>query len=74
MKKAILLLCVIIFSCNTKNDKKVNAYDFTTAFEKSNGLETATYKQTIQFYKNLAEVYPEIKIDSIGKTEDELNN
>ncbi len=45
------------------------AQDLQTVFEKSNGLETATYKQTISFYKNLANKYPEISIQEIGLTD-----
>lgn len=65
--KKILGLLLLIFSCNTSNEKSF--YDFETHFEKSNGAETATYKQTIAFYKALAENYSEISIDSIGETD-----
>ena len=43
--------------------------DFTTVFEKSNGLETATYQQTIQYYSDLASAYPEIQLKEIGETD-----
>jgi len=66
MKKIVILL-VLITSCNSK--KENTNFDFTTAFEKSNGTETATYQETITYYKNLAEVYPQISIDSIGETD-----
>jgi len=66
MKKIVILL-VLITSCNSK--KENTNFDFTTAFEKSNGTETATYQETITFYKNLAEAYPQISIDSIGETD-----
>ncbi|WP_298237952.1 M14 family metallopeptidase [uncultured Algibacter sp.] len=65
--KAILVILIVFVSCNPNNNKPY--YDFETHFEKSKGLETATYEQTIQFYENLAEVYPEIFIDSIGETD-----
>ncbi len=42
---------------------------FETQFERSDGLETATYREAITFYKNLAKAYPEISIDSIGETD-----
>nr|WP_321248336.1 M14 family metallopeptidase [uncultured Psychroserpens sp.] len=60
-----LLLC--FWSCSTKND--TNTYDFETQFEKSDGLETATYDETMSFYKNLADVFSEVKMDSIGETD-----
>ena len=64
--KKILVLLILIVSCKpaTKTD-----FDFETVFEKSKGLETATYNQTIQFYYNLATAFPSISIDSIGSTD-----
>ena len=64
--KKILVLLILIVSCKpaTKTD-----FDFETVFEKSKGLETATYNQTIQFYNNLATTFPSISIDSIGSTD-----
>lgn len=53
-------------SCQPKLKKD---FDFTTVFEKSKGLETATYQQTITYYNNLATTYPSISIDSIGITD-----
>ena len=50
----------------------VNAQNYETIFEKSNGFETATYEQTINFYKNLANRYPEISIQEIGLTDSGL--
>lgn len=65
MKKILILLLVIIsFSCETKTN-----FDFTTVFEKSNGLETATYDETIAYYRALSKEYASIAIDSIGKTD-----
>ena len=65
MKKILILLLVVFsFCCETKT-----AFDFTTVFEKSNGLETATYAETITYYKNLSQVYSIISIDSIGETD-----
>jgi hypothetical protein len=65
--KKIFILLILIVSCTSEKDKKT--YDFTTAFENSNGLETSTYQQTIQFYNNLVEAYPEISIQAIGETD-----
>ncbi len=64
MKKYLLILSLVI-SCQTKKEN----IDFTTVFEKSNGQETATYNETILFYKNLATYYPTIQIDSFGNTD-----
>ncbi|WP_066221063.1 M14 family metallopeptidase [Formosa haliotis] len=46
-----------------------NNTTFTTTFEKSKGLETATYAETIQYYENLAKAYPQISIQTIGETD-----
>ncbi|MBL7560064.1 M14 family metallopeptidase [Olleya sp. YSTF-M6] len=64
--KKILVLCLVFMSCQPKLKKD---FDFTTVFEKSKGLETATYQQTITYYNNLATTYPSISIDSIGITD-----
>ena len=48
MKKIFILLLLVILSCNSKKEKE---YNFTTVFEKSNGLETATNSHTITFPK-----------------------
>ncbi|QDO93847.1 hypothetical protein FNB79_07585 [Formosa sediminum] len=58
---------IIFLLLNTLHLQSQNK--FLTHFEKSNGLETATYAEVIQFYKNLAATYPEIQIQSIGKTD-----
>ena len=54
-------------SCNNSSEKPY--YDFETHFEISEGLETATYKQTITYYTELAKAYPEISIQDIGETD-----
>jgi len=67
MKKIIWLF--IIFSACTTDSKVIDNLDFKTRFETSSGLETATYDQTITFYKNLASSYKEISIKEMGKTD-----
>ncbi|WP_282032144.1 M14 family metallopeptidase [Winogradskyella eximia] len=73
MKKLVFLF-LIIFSCNhtteeKKSGQKKSVIDFTTVFEKSKGLETATYQETIKYYNDLADSYPEISIKEIGATD-----
>ncbi len=65
--KKIFAILVLLVSCNNSNEKIDD--NFETVFELSEGLETATYEQTIQFYTDLAETYTEISIDSIGETD-----
>jgi hypothetical protein len=66
MKKLALLL-LILMSCSAEKDR--STFNFTTAFETSNGMKTATYDETMSFYKHLAEHFEEISIDSIGQTD-----
>ncbi|WP_052466952.1 M14 family metallopeptidase [Psychroserpens damuponensis] len=61
------ILTVLTWSCSSNSNHHVP--DFTTQFEKSKGLETATYNETIAFYENLASAFSEVKIDSIGDTD-----
>jgi hypothetical protein len=67
MKYWIIILTLITISCS-KTSPKISE-NFTTKFEKSNGTETATYSETINFYKKLAKTYPQINIQEIGKTD-----
>jgi len=64
--KKILVLLILVVSCKSTTKKD---FDFETVFEKSQGLETATYQQTIKYYKDLALAYTSISIDSIGSTD-----
>ncbi|WP_299115156.1 M14 family metallopeptidase [uncultured Winogradskyella sp.] len=66
MKKLLFLLLIIV-SC--KENSNTSDFDFTTVFEKSEGLETATYQQTITYYTELANTYSEISIEAIGQTD-----
>jgi hypothetical protein len=63
--RLFLLLCVI--SCETKKERKIE--NIKTVFERSNGEETATYLQIIDFYIQLAKEFPEINIQIIGQTD-----
>jgi len=67
MKRCILFFVILIYSCNS--DKSQSAKNFTTIFESSQGTETATYEETIQFYYDLAKAYNEISIQEIGETD-----
>ena len=63
---------IIIFSCLTMAcdfDSNKNTTDFTTVFEKTAGLETATYPEVINFYKQLASDYPTIALNEMGATD-----
>lgn len=66
-----LLYCLIFFlvltSCETQ--KEDNTSEYITQFEKSEGKETATYTETIDFYIKLAKEFPQINIQTIGETD-----
>ncbi len=66
MKKLYLLL-FILSACTSEENKE--SYDFETRFEKSEGLETATYAEAIKFYEELAKFYPNVDIRTVGETD-----
>ena len=62
-----LVFLILILSCkDVTEDVEEN---FVTPFEKSKGLETATYQETIDFYMELAREFPQIHIQTIGETD-----
>ncbi|WP_179335886.1 M14 family metallopeptidase [Winogradskyella costae] len=72
--KKLLVLALLLVACNKKiekqdSEKKSVEIDFTTVFEKSDGFETATYTETINYYQDLADSYPEISVQEIGETD-----
>jgi len=64
--KKLALFCLILMSCS--KEKRV-IQNFITPFETSNGTETATYDQVINYYKDLDRVYDEIRVKAIGTTD-----
>jgi hypothetical protein len=62
-----LTIFFLLISCETTQEEKNTS--FKTVFEESEGKETATYIETIEFYRSLAKEYPEINIQSIGNTD-----
>ena len=65
--KKIIFLFLLITAC--KSEKSTPNYDFNTVFEKSEGTETATYLEVINYYSQLAETYPQISMEAIGETD-----
>lgn len=63
----MFLALVLLVSCENTTAKK--AASFETGFETSKGMETATYKEVIAFYLQLAKNYPEINVQTIGETD-----
>lgn len=70
--KSKVLLGVFLSSLvlvNCKKDPEKEKLNFSTKFELSNGLETATYEETISYYLRLAKDYSEINVQNIGTTD-----
>jgi hypothetical protein len=66
MKKTIVfLLTYLTFNFLTSQTPQ----QYITSFEKSGGTETATYQEVIHYYENLAEAFPEISMQEMGKTD-----
>ena len=63
----LLVLGLLSLSCETEQQDKTA--DYKTHFELSNGSETATYLETIDFYIRLAKEFPEINMQTIGDTD-----
>jgi hypothetical protein len=66
MNRLIAILIICLTSQTLLSQSKI---DFVTVFEKSDGMETATYQETISYYQKLANTYPEINIQAIGNTD-----
>ncbi len=61
------LFLALFIACETTQEDR--ALEFPTTFETSNGEETATYEEVIDFYLKLAKEFPEINIQTIGETD-----
>ena len=66
--KKFLILFVLLYACNQQSEKSEEK-DFITVFESSEGFKTATYHETIRYYSELAESYPQISLHSMGETD-----
>ncbi len=70
LKKHYWLGFVAFFTMNSCSEKaEKNDFNFTTRFETSIGLETATYDEVISFYKNLSETHNAVAIYDMQKTD-----
>ena len=64
-----LLLSLLLNSCDFSDYIVEEDRDFTTRFEASEGTETATYPEVIDYYQRLAAAYPTIQITQMGETD-----
>ncbi|MEO1487748.1 MAG: M14 family metallopeptidase [Bacteroidota bacterium] len=68
--RTVLTFCVallVFFGCETPLEDKIASYQ--TPYEASKTLETATYEESIAFYKRLARDFPEVNIQTLGNTD-----
>jgi hypothetical protein len=68
---SINILLLVLTSCNSKQKIKDSDLNFNTVFEKSNGTETATYDEIIEFYSQLSDTYQSVTMYQMGKTDSE---
>jgi hypothetical protein len=69
MKKINLLLLFFVIVISCQSEKKEISYDFTIAFERSEGTMTSTYLEVIDFYEQLAGNYRSVAIYEMGNTD-----
>lgn len=64
MKKTVSAILLFISLCLFSQQQ-----NFETVFEKSQGMASASYQETIDFYQKLSKTYPEIHIKTMGLTD-----
>ncbi|SKB67000.1 hypothetical protein SAMN05660776_2429 [Salegentibacter holothuriorum] len=64
-----ILGLISLISCDLEKYQLVTDYDLETRFEKSDGKETGTYAEVIDFYSQLAESSSKISLEEFGKTD-----
>lgn len=71
MKKFLVLSLGLIslISCDLEKYQMNSDYDLETRYEKTNGKETGTYEEVIEFYTQLAESSGKISLEEFGKTD-----
>ena len=67
--KSVILIVFTLFLLSCESEEENEKISFPTPFERSQGMETATYLQAVDFYIQLAKEYPEINIQTIGNTD-----
>lgn len=69
MKRIYRVFFLTLFFLACENKTEDVELDFPTTFETSDGTETATYDEVIDFYLKLAKEFPEINIQTMGITD-----
>ncbi|MEM8508940.1 MAG: M14 family metallopeptidase [Bacteroidota bacterium] len=63
----VFWMVLLVLSCKESTEEDQSS--FSTPFERSQGVETATYQEVIDFYLALAKEFPEINVQTIGETD-----
>ena len=71
-KISFLLYIPLVFNLACEKTIKDTEADFPTPYELSSRSETATYEETLDFYKKLAKEFPSINMQTIGTTDSGL--
>ncbi len=69
MNRLLFIAFALVLLVSCEDEKENKTVNFKTHFELSNGEETPTYFQVIDFYIRLAKEFPEINIQTIGQTD-----
>ncbi|XLS28287.1 M14 family metallopeptidase [Flavobacteriaceae bacterium M23B6Z8] len=63
------IFALLLFITSCKNQELTREESFVTLFEISEGKQTPTYQEVIDFYIELAREFPEINIQTMGYTD-----
>ncbi|MEO0571590.1 MAG: M14 family metallopeptidase [Bacteroidota bacterium] len=69
MKPLYFLFIFLFLAFSCKDAIKTDEQTFPTVFENSEGQQTATYDEVIDFYLRLAKEFPSINVQTIGGTD-----
>lgn len=70
MRFSLLLVFLLVLAATSCSEKAQNpSHDIQTPYEKGDGNTTATYEELIEFYRELARIYPQINLQTLGETD-----
>lgn len=69
IKKFFITTVIVLFLVSCGKERNNPSRDFTTTFERTEGAQTATYAEIIEFYKALAEDYVSVAMYEMGTTD-----
>ena len=69
IRTACLFLVAFLCLSACSEPHKTSPEDFPTPYESGNGNQTATYQETLEFYRQLAREFPSINLQTLGETD-----